>query len=135
MEYISFISRVDSKGRVTIPLAIREVLGLYEGSLVSIAVDFESRSVVVRPIYKPGALVRVSSECGDRLCADDLLSWARGLDGFRDVVELRCYKGGGGYSCFAIVSIDPNKLGGLESSGRYRVEVIGSPHPQGSGAF
>lgn len=117
---------MDAKGRITIPLAIREILSMYEGSLVSIAIDFESRSVVVKPIYKPGALVRVSIECGDRLCAEELLSWVGGLDGFRDVIELRCYKGGDRYSCFAIVSIDPSKLDKLKSSGRYRVEVMAS---------
>jgi bifunctional DNA-binding transcriptional regulator/antitoxin component of YhaV-PrlF toxin-antitoxin module len=128
LDNISFISRVDAKGRITIPLAIREVLSMYEGSLVSIGIDLENKSVVVKPIYKPGVLVKVSSECGDRLCADDLLSWVERLDGFRDVIELRCYKGGDHYSCFAIISIDPNKLGRLESSGKYLVEVISAPH-------
>ncbi len=44
-----YVLRVDGKGRVTIPLPLRESLGIEPGTVVELTVDASGRAVVVRP--------------------------------------------------------------------------------------
>ncbi len=44
-----YVLRVDGKGRITIPLPVREALGIEPGDLVELAVDVSARTVAIRP--------------------------------------------------------------------------------------
>jgi len=46
---ISEIVRIDSRGRITLPVSIREVTGLSEGQFVMIIADLESQEVRIIP--------------------------------------------------------------------------------------
>ena len=60
------IAKVDGKGRVTIPLFIREILGIEPDSYVEIVVDERSKELKIKPIARSGeVLVDVSLELID----------------------------------------------------------------------
>ncbi len=74
---IAEIVRVDSKGRITIPMVVREALDIVEGMNLILIADTERKEIVVSPLpsekadlYElyvefrdvPGALARVSEE-------------------------------------------------------------------------
>ena len=51
------IVRVDSKGRITIPMVIREALNIVEGMHLVLIADTDKREILVSPVVSPGALV------------------------------------------------------------------------------
>lgn len=121
---LNFVGKVDFKGRVTIPLPLRDLLGIYEGSTVMIYADLDERIIKIRPVQVMGALVKISRECGDRSCIGELISHLERLEGFKDIVEVRCTKDLKGYRCYAIALIDQQhveKLRGSESG----IEILG----------
>ncbi|MEM1611503.1 MAG: hypothetical protein QXQ57_07665 [Sulfolobales archaeon] len=125
MSVVGYVGKIDPKGRVTIPLAIRDLLGLYEGVSVTIQADLDSRSIVIKPYQSPGVLVRISVDCESRSCIADMISWVEKLEGFRDILEVRCYRGERGYRCYSIASILHKAVDRIAGGGRYRVEVLG----------
>ncbi|MDT7887679.1 MAG: hypothetical protein RQ885_01725 [Desulfurococcales archaeon] len=129
MSVISYMGRIDPKGRITIPIAIRDLLGLYEGATITIQVDLDTRSITIKPHHVPGLLIRVSTECDNRSCIGNMVSWIEGLEGFKDILEVRCYRGGKAYKCYSIVSIAPKAVEKIKGVGRYRVEVIKEKEP------
>ncbi len=50
----SFLSKLDERGRVMIPISLRETLGLKEGSPILIKLDDESESVRIIPFVMEG---------------------------------------------------------------------------------
>jgi len=48
------IVRVDSKGRITIPMVIREALNIIEGMYVILIADTDKREIIVSPAISPG---------------------------------------------------------------------------------
>lgn len=52
---LSEVAKIDSKGRITIPLIMRESLGLFEGMHVLLIADTESREIILTPIFPPSA--------------------------------------------------------------------------------
>lgn len=54
---ITEVARVDSKGRVTIPMIIRESLNIVEGMHVVLIADTDKREVVLSPLIPPKAQV------------------------------------------------------------------------------
>lgn len=76
MARLSEIVKVDSKGRITIPQAIREAMGVEPGMLMALIADFDKREIVISPIAakteaiyefdinlvdKPGSLAAVTN--------------------------------------------------------------------------
>ena len=77
---IAEIVRVDSKGRITIPMVVRESLNIVEGMNLVLVADIEKREIVITPIpssesdlYElyvelrdvPGALAHVSEKLAE----------------------------------------------------------------------
>jgi len=73
---VSTLVKVDSKGRVTIPQSIRDLMGIKPGMLVSVVADVHKKEIIMSPIYssldkiyeinvdlkdRPGALATVTS--------------------------------------------------------------------------
>jgi AbrB family looped-hinge helix DNA binding protein len=124
LSVVSYVGKIDPKGRVTIPLAIRDLLGLYEGVSVTIQADLDARSIVIKPYQAPGVLIKISVDCDSRSCIADMISWVEKVEGFRDILEVRCYRGERGYRCYSIASISPKGVDKITDSGKYRVEVL-----------
>ncbi|MEM0046990.1 MAG: hypothetical protein QW039_00805 [Fervidicoccaceae archaeon] len=77
---LTSIVKIDPKGRVTIPLYIREAMDVHEGKYLVIIADIEKKEIVLTPITrsaeniyeirvelqdKPGALAEFSKVLGD----------------------------------------------------------------------
>lgn len=121
---LNFVGKVDFKGRITIPLPLRDLLGIYEGANVMIYADLDERVIRIRPIQVAGALVRISRECGERSCIGELLSRLENMEGFRDLVEVRCVKDLKGYRCHAIALVSQQHVEKLRSDNSYVVEIL-----------
>ncbi len=119
------MGRVDFKGRITIPLPLRDLLGIYEGASVMIYADLDERVIRIRPIQATGALVRISRECDNRSCIDELVSRLESMEGFRDLVEVRCIKDLKGYRCYAIALVNRQHVEKLRSDNSYTIEILG----------
>jgi len=63
---IKEIVKVDSKGRITIPLVIREALDIREGMNVLLIADTSKKEVIVSPISEEAQLLEVEFEMEDR---------------------------------------------------------------------
>lgn len=104
---LSFTGRIDSKGRLTIPLAIRDLFGMYEGASVVIEADPDGRVLILKPLPLRGALVRLSKSV-ER--PGVFLGWLETLEGLREILELRCSRAPEGYSCSSLASADPRAV-------------------------
>ncbi len=63
---ITEIVRVDSKGRITIPMVIRESLNIVEGMHVVLIADTSKREIIISPVVFPGTkLYEVYIEIND----------------------------------------------------------------------
>ncbi|RLG83170.1 MAG: AbrB family transcriptional regulator [Thermoprotei archaeon] len=60
------IVKVDSKGRITIPLVIREALDIREGMNVLLIADTSKKEVIVSPISQEAQLLEIEFEMEDR---------------------------------------------------------------------
>ena len=63
---IKEIVKVDSKGRITIPLTIREALDIREGMTVLLIADREKKEIIVSPIPERAKLVELTVRVEDR---------------------------------------------------------------------
>ncbi|RLG84109.1 MAG: AbrB family transcriptional regulator [Thermoprotei archaeon] len=63
---IKEIVKVDSKGRITIPLVIREALDIREGMNVLLIADISKKEVIVSPISEEARLLEIEFELEDR---------------------------------------------------------------------
>ena len=67
--------KVDSKGRITIPLTMREAIGIEPGMLMAVIADIDKKEIIVTPIFtnkgeiyeievvlvdRPGAMAKVT---------------------------------------------------------------------------
>ncbi len=104
---ISEIAKIDSKGRITIPLIMRESLGLLEGMYVLLLADTESREIILTPVLPPSAeLLELKVEIKDEPGA--LAKVATKLADLKiDMVTNRCatVKRGETAECLIIVDV------------------------------
>ncbi len=103
---IKEIVRVDSKGRITIPLVIREALDIREGMNVLLIADTSRKEVIVSPISDEARLLEIEFEMEDRpgALAEIVSELARqGVD----MVITRCtaLKRGETAECLVVVDI------------------------------
>lgn len=54
---ITEVARVDSKGRITIPMIMRESLNIVEGMHVVLIADTDKKEILLSPLIPPKALV------------------------------------------------------------------------------
>ncbi len=66
MVKIKELVRVDSKGRITIPLTIREALDIHEGMNILLIADREKKEIVLSPVPERARLVEMTIEIEDR---------------------------------------------------------------------
>jgi len=126
MVKLSEVAKIDSKGRITIPLIMRESLGLFEGMNVLLIADTESREIVLTPIFplsakllelkielkdEPGALAKVATKFADL-----------GID----MVADRCaaVKRGETAECLIIVDISRSRINDVD---RLKLELNSLP--------
>ncbi len=121
---LSFFGRVDFKGRITIPLPLRDLLGIYEGTTVMIYADLDERIIKIKPMQAMGALVKITRECGERSCIGELVSRLEQLEGFKDLVEVRCVRDLKGYRCYAVALISQQGAEKLRIGSDYTIEIL-----------
>ncbi len=63
---IKEIAKVDSKGRITIPLTIREALDIHEGMTVLLIADREKKEILLSPVPEKAKLAELSISVEDR---------------------------------------------------------------------
>jgi len=110
---LSEIVKVDSKGRVTIPLVVREALNIIEGMNLILIADPEKREIVLTPLpsgesklyelrieFKdvPGALARTSEKLAE-LGVDQITT------------QCTTVKRGEYAECILIIDLGPAKVG------------------------
>ncbi len=67
MARLSDVVKVDSKGRITIPQAVREALGVEPGMLMALIADFDKKEIIVSPIAtKPEAVYELDLNLVDK---------------------------------------------------------------------
>jgi len=86
---IKEVVKVDSKGRITIPLTIREALDIHEGMTVLLIADREKKEIILSPVPERAQLVELNIEVEDR--PGVLAEIARELaDKGIDIIATRC---------------------------------------------
>lgn len=122
---LNFVGKVDFKGRITIPLPLRDLLGIYEGATVMIYADLDERIIKIKPVKSTGVLVKISRDCGERSCIGELLSRLEQLEGFEDLVDMRCVRDLRGYKCYVVTLIARQHVDKLRSEASQAIEILG----------
>ncbi|RLG81614.1 MAG: AbrB family transcriptional regulator [Thermoprotei archaeon] len=81
--------KVDSKGRITIPLAIREALDIKEGMNVLLVADIDEKRVFISPIPDKARIVEISVAVDDRPGVVAEISKTLADQGI-DIIALKC---------------------------------------------
>jgi AbrB family looped-hinge helix DNA binding protein len=63
---IKEVVKVDSKGRVTIPLTIREALDIHEGMTVLLIADRDKKEILLSPVPEKARLIELNIMVEDR---------------------------------------------------------------------
>lgn len=50
---VTYVSRLSERGQVSVPIAIRDALGLCAGSRIAWTLDAEARAATVAPVHAP----------------------------------------------------------------------------------
>lgn len=102
---LTALVKVDSKGRITIPQAIREAIGIEKGMVMLIIGDIDRKEIYITPVSargdgdiyymeltlkdRPGALAKVTSLLADKgidIIANRCAAVIRGEEGFCVIV-------------------------------------------------
>ena len=97
------IVRVDSKGRITIPLYIREEVGVEPESYVEISVN-NKKEIIIKPVTKSGELI-ISMKIVLREPKDIVHIIDKLIKEGADVIEFKCRKEEGEFICTIILSV------------------------------
>ena len=81
--------RVDSKGRITIPLSIREAFGIREGMNILLYADLDEKKIFLSPIPDRARLVEINVTVTDRPGVVAEISKTLADNGI-DIVALKC---------------------------------------------
>jgi len=81
--------KVDSKGRITIPLPIREALGIREGMTILLYADLDEKKIFLSPIPDQAKLVEISLTVTDRPGVLAEISKILADNGV-DIIALKC---------------------------------------------
>lgn len=81
--------KVDSKGRITIPLSIREALGIREGMNILLFADLDEKKIFLSPIPDKAKLVEINVTVEDRPGVVAEISKTLADNGI-DIVALKC---------------------------------------------
>jgi AbrB family looped-hinge helix DNA binding protein len=104
------LARVDQKGRITIPLFIREALGLRPETTVAVEVDEEKGLVILRPIFSGNEfLMEYEVLLGGPEVLEDLIRCV--IDEGAEVRYLKCLNEERGSKCTLIASVIDAKAG------------------------
>ncbi len=98
------IVRVDSKGRITIPLYIREEVGIEPESYVEIVTAKDRKEIIIKPVTKSGELI-VSMKIVLREPADIVNIVDKLAREGTEVIEFRCRKEEGEYVCTITIGV------------------------------
>ena len=102
--------KVDFKGRITIPLYIREILGLFEGSSVIIEADPDSRTLKITPLEYRGSIYYLEVWLENISSLDKIIPDILSINGVNEILDLKCIKYLKGYKCMFTVSMDPDNV-------------------------
>lgn len=109
---LTAIVKVDSKGRVTIPQAVRESLGITPGMTLALIADIDRREILISPISGKSAKVyEILVEMEDKPGALAKVTNALAQNGV-DIIASRCaslLRGQAG-SCTLIVDMSTAKV-------------------------
>ena len=72
---MSFVLRIDDRGRIVLPAALRHASGLVEGQEVVAAVDADGRIVISTADRLMDQLRKACARMGQREAASDLKDW------------------------------------------------------------
>ncbi len=87
---VTALVKVDSKGRITIPQAMRETIGIEPGMLMAVIADIEKKEIIVTPIYgKDNIIYEIEVTLIDRPGAIAEVADALAKHGV-DIIAQRC---------------------------------------------
>ncbi len=124
--------RIDQKGRITIPLFIREALGLRPETTVAVEVNEEKGIIILRPVFTDNEfLMEYEVLLGRPELLEDLIRCV--IDEGAEVRYLKCLNEERGNRCVLIASVIDAKAGNslrarLVDSG---IQVISSAPAKG----
>ncbi len=127
--------KVDSKGRITIPMIIREALDIHEGMTVLLIADKEKKEIILSPVPERAKLVEVNLKVEDRPGALAEITRTFAEKGV-DIIATRCMviKRGEIGECYMVVDLSKSLItntaelkeliSSLEPVKEYRVSEI-----------
>jgi len=103
--------KVDAKGRITIPLAIREALGIHEGMNVLLIADMDEKKIFISPIPDKARLMELTVRVVDRPGVVAEISKTLADQGV-DIVALKCVviKRGELGECYMVVDVSKSLI-------------------------
>lgn len=121
---LTSLAKVDSKGRVTIPQAVRESLDIEPGMLVVILADLDKREILVSPIPASSTSVyELEVELQDRPGALAMLTQRLAEHGV-DIIATRCAAIARGETGSCTVIVDMSKASVTPDELRLSVEEL-----------
>ncbi len=105
--------KVDSKGRITIPLTIREALGIHEGMNVLLIADLDEKKIFISPIPDKARLMELNIMVDDRPGVVAEISKVLADHGV-DIIALKCVviKRGVTGECYIVVDLSKSLITG-----------------------
>ena len=121
---LTALAKVDSKGRITIPQAIREALDIEAGMFVILIADLNRREITVAPIFTSSDhLYELEVELQDRPGALAKLTEALAEMGV-DIVAARCASVARYESANCLIIVDTSRSNISEEALRKKLEEL-----------